>query len=252
MRPGWAAAAGSAAPSAAAQNPETPAYQALFPDLYAGEALRSTVNTDKVAYLTFDDGPSERTPEVLEILERYGVKATFFVTGRGDGQSLQWMRETAEAGHTLGMHSCTHDYSEIYASVEAFLEDCDGLSTLILKATGQRPQILRFPGGSVNAYNAGIYQELIAEITRRGFVYFDWNVSSADAAPGGPDAEAIAANVLDGGADLRRAVVLLHDSAGKAATVEALPAIIEGYQAMGFTFEALTPEVVPIIFGYAG
>ena len=231
--------------------PETPAYQPLFPGLSAPGRARSTVYEEKTVYLTFDDGPSERTPEILEILDRCGVKATFFVTGREDEQSRAWMRDTAAAGHTLGLHSYSHDYSAIYASVEAFLEDCDKLNTLVFEAAGVRPEILRFPGGSVNAYNAGIYRELIAEMTRRGYAYFDWNLSAGDAAPDGPDAQTITENALAAGEALNRVILSLHDSAGKAATVEALPAIIEGYQDRGFAFAALTPQVVPVIFGYA-
>ena len=205
------------------------------------------MNTDKVVYLTFDDGPSARTPEVLETLERYGVKATFFVAQAGDAQSMERLRAIAQAGHTLGLHSYSHDYGQVYASVEDYLADCDALNTLIYDAAGTRPQVLRFPGGSINPYNAAIYPELTAEMLRRGFAYFDWNVSGMDTAVGGacggdPGGRA----PRPGGA---RVFLLLHDSAGKQTTVEALPGIIEAYRAAGYLPRPPDGGGTPVVFG---
>ena len=250
---------GSAAPSQETEpaedsvrdpGPEVPAYQALYPELYAGEHEWNTVNKKKVCYLTFDDGPSARTPEVLEILERYGVKATFFVVGKDTEQSRQWMKQIVDAGHTIGVHSYTHTYRKIYASVEAYLEDFAKEYHIIEEATGVAPQIFRFPGGSINAYNGHIYQEIVAEMTRRGFVYFDWNRSNGDAVRKPPAAAVLAQNALDRLGASSRVVVLMHDSKGHATTVAALPAIIEGYRNAGYTLEALTPEVRPIVYAY--
>lgn len=230
---------------------EVPSWQALYPELYATPAQRSTVNSEKVAYLTFDDGPSALTPQILQILEQYQIKATFFVVGREDEQSRQWMRDIVAAGHTLGMHSYTHDYKEIYSSPEAFLEDYNNIYRLIYDATGVYPQISRFPGGSINGYNSAVYRDLISELVRRGFVYFDWNVTNGDAAEGGSvPVNTLTANALKGIDSLRRSIILMHDSAAKRTTVEALPTIIQGYLDAGFTFEPLTPEVVPVIYTY--
>lgn len=229
---------------------ETPAWQALYPELYAQPAERSSVHDEHAVYLTFDDGPSACTPQVLEILARYDIKATFFVVGKTDAQSQQWMRDIVEAGHSIGVHSFSHEYTKIYASVEAYLEDFEKMYQLVLDATGVAPQIFRFPGGSINAYNAATYQEIIAEMVRRGFVYFDWNVSSGDAASGHTPAANLTLNALSKIDSLRRAIVLMHDSSAKATTIAALPAIIEGYQNAGFHFASLSPEVKPIIFSY--
>ena len=237
--------------TAVAVPPEAPAYQSLYPDLYAPEAARGTVDEEKTVYLTFDDGPSAQTPKILEILERYNVKATFFVVGREDEQSGQWMRDIVAAGHTLGMHSYSHDYEKIYTSVENFLEDYDRIFTLIKDTTGVTPSVCRFPGGSINGYDGPTYREIIAELVRRGFVYFDWNVATGDAAETGlVKAAKLEENALSRVESLRRSVVLMHDSAAKSTTVEALPAIIEGYRAAGFTFAPLTAEVAPVIYMY--
>lgn len=247
---GWSAQAAEYTGSPAGQKPETPSYQGLYPQLYAQPAARATDKTSKTVYLTFDDGPSEQTEQLLTCLASARVKATFFVTGRTDEASVRRLREIAGAGHTLGMHSYSHDYQKIYASVEDFLADYDQLYRLIFDATGIYPQVFRFPGGSINTYNAPLYQEIIAEMTRRGFVYFDWNLNAADATGEPVTAAEIAETVLGGLDGLDRAFVLLHDSAGKGATTEALPAILEGCRAKGYRLAPLTPEVVPLVFAY--
>lgn len=238
------------APQPEAIPPETPAYVELYPDLYAPAAALGAEDIDKSVYLTFDDGPSERTDEILRILENYGVKATFFVIGTESEEGLERMRAITAAGHTLAVHSYTHSYQKIYASVEEYLADFYAMYCQILEATGTAPRVFRFPGGSINGYNGGVYRDIIAEMTRRGFVYFDWNVSSGDAAGTKTQSAAVlAANSLKG-TTARRAIVLMHDSASKTTTVESLPAVIEGYQAAGFTFHPLTAETRSITFGY--
>ena len=235
--------------SLAAPDGTVPEYTQLYPDFYAPEWTGETVAGGNVCCLTFDDGPSANTDRVLEILDRYGIKATFFVVGKTGTADQERMRKIVEAGHTLAMHSWSHDYKKIYASVEAFLEDFYQLYQWIYEVTGVYPSVYRFPGGSINGYDRGVYQEIIAEMTRRGFVYFDWNASAQDATVHPRPASDIAADCLRGiGRDL--VVVLTHDSAARGTTVDALPAIIEGYQAAGYTFSALHPGVTPVTMGY--
>lgn len=226
-----------------------PEYTQLFPELYAPAWEGEQGDGGKMVYLTFDDGPSANTDAILDILDRYGVKATFFVVGRTGERDQQRMRDIVERGHTLAIHSWSHNYKKIYASVDAFLEDFDRLYQWIYEVTGTQPTVFRFPGGSLNGYDRGVYQEIVAEMTRRGFVYFDWNASAQDATVTPRPAADIAADCLKGiGRDL--VVVLSHDSAARGTTVQALPAVIEGYQAAGYTFAALHPGVKPVIMGY--
>lgn len=233
-----------------APRPEFPAYQALYPEMYAEPAQLNSIDEEKTIYLTFDDGPSERTPELLAVLEQYHVKATFFVVHKGTEQAEEWMRSIVEAGHSLGIHSYSHDYNKIYASVEDYLEDFHAMYQVILEATGTAPQIFRFPGGSINAYNGATYRDIISEMVRRGFVYFDWNRMSGDAVRGTVPVSTLVENALNNKENMRRVILLMHDGTRFTNVVEALPQIIEGYQEAGFTFGALTPDVKPVIYSY--
>lgn len=225
-----------------------PAYQSLYPDFCAPQPFDASETPENTLYLTFDDGPSERTDEVLATLAEKDVKATFFVVGHAGEAELERMRRIVEAGHTIGMHSYTHDYTALYASVESFLEDFYRNYTQIRDVTGVTPTVFRFPGGSVNGYNKGIRQELIAEMERRGFVPFDWNITSGDAAPGGARVDEVIGNVVNGAIRQGRGVVLFHDSAPKVTTAEALGTVIDMLRENGFAFAPLSPSIAPVLF----
>lgn len=232
-------------------SPEVPAYQALYPDFYADGPIPDSTAEAGVMYLTFDDGPSPRTPEILSILAEEEVKATFFVVGKEDAQSIAWMKQIAAEGHTLGMHSYSHEYSQVYASVESFLDDYYRLFVLLRDEVGAAPTIFRFPGGSLNSYNIGLYQEIIAEMLRRGFVFFDWNLSAQDASARAPSAAQITEGIVSMASEGRRGIVLMHDSWEKVNTVAALPSVISGLREKGFVFQSLTRQVKPIVFAYS-
>ena len=176
-------------------------------------------------YLTFDDGPGPNTDKILDILEQYGVKATFFVVGK-EGYAEQY-RRIVEEGHTLGMHSYSHKYSEIYASLEAYKNDLNKLHDFLYELTGEDCNIVRFPGGSSNTISNVDMRELISYLNEENIVYYDWNVSSGDATGNYKNADRIAANVLENIDQYNNAIILFHDAAGKDSTVEALPIIIE-------------------------
>ncbi|MBQ2257116.1 MAG: polysaccharide deacetylase [Lachnospiraceae bacterium] len=176
-------------------------------------------------YLTFDDGPGPNTDKILDILEQYGVKATFFVVGK-EGYAEQY-RRIVEEGHTLGMHSYSHKYNEIYASLDAYKNDLNKLHDFLYELTGEDCNIVRFPGGSSNTISNVDMRELISYLNEENIVYYDWNVSSGDATGNYKNADRIAANVLESIDQYNNAIILFHDAAGKDSTVEALPIIIE-------------------------
>ena len=160
------------------------------------------------------------------------------------------MRDIVAEGHTLGMHSYSHKYKEIYSSVEAYLDDMYKMYSQIKEATGVTPTVFRFPGGSINAYNTQINQEIISEMLRRGFVPYDWNISSEDAAATPPSAQVIVSSVSAQAQRVNRGVVLMHDSDYKYTTVAALPELIDTLTEQGFSFSEIKPETQPVVFQY--
>lgn len=198
-------------------------------------------------YLTFDDGPSVYTDEILEILDRYDVKATFFVVGKEDEASREALKKIAEAGHTVGLHSYSHNYDEIYASKEAFVADYVKIQHYVHEVTGQRSNFYRFPGGSNTAQSSMDAAELAQYMADEGVEFFDWNISSGDGSSVLRDVDSLVENCTASISQWRTSIVLLHDSADKSTTVEALPLIIENILAMEDTaILPITEETVPI------
>lgn len=229
------------------------AYQTLYPDFYAPQPYTANHRVSNMAYLTFNGGPSGCTDALLELLVQEEVKATFFVSGNinNDPQYDARLRAIVEQGHTLGMSSWSSDYATVYASVESYLADMYALYTYIESATGTAPTVFRFMGGSINSYNAGIYRELIAEMIRRGFVPYDWNLSVDGTISGTQfSAEELVLHVGDDLAGLDRCILLLHDDASRTTTLEAMPEIIALLEARGFTLAPLTSDVKPVLFAY--
>ena len=189
---------------------------------------------DKVIYLTFDDGPSNYTNELLDILKKYNVKATFFVTSNGSDQAI---RRAYEEGHSIGLHTYSHNYSKVYKSVEAYFDDLNKISDRVERITGEKSKLIRFPGGSSNTvskFNPGIMTTLAKEVEVRGYKYFDWNVGSSDTSTN--DSNKIANNVIKG-LSKGSNIVLQHDT--KYSSVKAVSKIIEYGLANGYVFAPL-------------
>lgn len=223
-------------------------YTKLYPDFYA-EKPSKQITPSKTVFLTFDDGPSERTKEILKILKEKNVKATFFVIGNASEGGKALMRQIVDEGHTIAMHTYSHEFKKIYASVESYLDDMYKIYKLIYETTGQKPSIFRFAGGSNTTFNKAIRRELIAEMLRRGFYYYDWNLSTGDAAQKAlTPADNCVSNVLKYSAKYNSAVVLAHDARPKTTTVQALPRIIDGLRNQGFTFDKLSNQVNPTTY----
>ncbi|MBE5885862.1 MAG: polysaccharide deacetylase [Lachnospiraceae bacterium] len=205
--------------------------QALSPQQVHDESLMEVIpdslvyDGKKLVYLTFDDGPSEYTNEILDILAEYDVKATFFVLAK-DGYEAEYQRIVDE-GHTLALHSYTHQYNQIYESPEAFRQDVTSLSDYLYEITGYQCKFYRFPGGSSNTIIQFDKNLLFDILEEEELVYFDWNVTSKDASSYRLSSQAIINNVLNGVGQADKAVVLMHDASDKYTTVEALPEIIE-------------------------
>ena len=194
--------------------------------------------------LTFDDGPSANTDEILDILARYNVKATFFVNGK-PGYEEQYQRIVDE-GHTLAMHSYSHKYQELYSDMDAFKEDFFEIQSYLMDVTGIKCRYYRFPGGSSNTVCNVNMKDCIDFLSEQDIVYFDWNVSSGDATRNYVSTNQVVNNVMIPveNNNWNTYVVLFHDAQGKETTVEALPIIIERLQAMdGIVIVPITDSV---------
>ncbi len=195
---------------------------------------------EKSIYLTFDDGPSYNTEKILDILDRYNVKATFFVIGTNTSYN-HLIKRAYDSGHTIGLHSYTHDYS-IYRSPETYFADLQKISDLVYSITGERSKYIRFPGGSSNTisrnYRVGIMSQLVNDVREKGYQYYDWNISSADA-NGNTMPTSVIIRESKTGAGYKNVNLLMHDTGAKTTTVEALPTIIEYYLDLGYTFKAI-------------
>jgi len=226
-------------------------YQDLYPDLYVDGAFEFKDVQGKVCYLTFDDGPNvQNTTKILDTLKKNNAKATFFVIYREGADAEALYKRIVNEGHTIAVHTASHNYNQIYSSVAAYLADFEKISSHIEKITGVKPEIFRFPGGSINTYNVAVYHEIIAEMLRRGYTYYDWNVSSGDASASWVSVKSITNNVVSGCSRQNQPIVLMHDGTGHGNTADAVPEIIKQLKTQGFSFEGLDKTIKPFCFGY--
>lgn len=205
----------------------------------------SKLSGNKV-YLTFDDGPSIFTDEILDILGEYNVKATFFVIGKTDEESKRLYQRIVNEGHTLGMHSFSHDYKKIYNSLEDFEKDFTKLRDLLYDTTGYFPNIYRFPGGSGNNVSGEDVSVFIEYLNKESVVYYDWNVINGDATGKALTAEESYDNVLNGVKLHNRSIVLMHDTDKKESTVHSLENILKTLTENNAKLLPLNDDVIPI------
>ncbi len=181
----------------------------------------------KKVYLTFDDGPGSRTEEILDILKENEIKATFFVTGKAGDEAEKIYKKIVKGGHTLGMHSYSHIYDEIYESKETFSKDFKKLYDYLHDVTGYEPQWYRFPGGSTSEHIQLPLETFTDVLESKNVRYMDWNVISPDISNPSAKKEQIASGIAESVSQFDTSVVLLYDSADRPATLKALPLIIE-------------------------
>lgn len=183
--------------------------------------------TGKQVYLTFDDGPSKYTSDILDLLAEYNVKASFFVIGKTDNYSKEMYRRIVEEGHSLGMHSYSHNYNEIYNSLGQFKKDFEKIRKLLYDTTGHMINIYRFPGGSGNEVSRVDMSVFIKFLYNNDITYFDWNVISGDATGVKLTPKKMYENVLNGVKTYNKSIVLIHDTDSKKYTVEYLRKILD-------------------------
>lgn len=200
----------------------------------------------KTAYLTFDDGPSPVTECVLDQLKAEQVPGSFFVIAAPNNERyLPILTRTKEEGHYIALHSCTHEYKEIYQSPEAYWNDLQQLKDKLVPYLGTvEPRCIRFPGGSTNTVShkyggSSIMSTLKRQAAERGYHYIDWNVCAEDAVGGHPSSSQIAQTVINDCKGKNTVVILMHDTKNNQATADALPAIIGWLKEQGYTFDTV-------------
>lgn len=199
----------------------------------------ATIKTNgKRVYLTFDDGPSIYTGQILDVLKANNVKATFFVIGR-DEEFYEYYQRIVDEGHTIGMHSYSHVYQDFYASKESFAEELTKLNDLIYNVTGTKSTIFRFPGGSSNNVSALPVQEYIDYLNDNNIDYYDWNSLSGDAVTNGLSPQQLVNNIMNDVSQNEDSIVLMHDLQTTHATVESLQLLIDTLKTQGY-------EILPI------
>lgn len=219
-----------------------PEYQALI-----AEGIADGIDLyfyPKTMYLTFDDGPSEEdTNVILDVLKERNIKATFFVVGENVEKHPEVARRIVAEGHTIGIHCNNHDYNKLYASPEAYIADFMEAYRIVYETTGVEVKLFRFPGGSQNDYNKKVYQEIIRQMTEKGFIFFDWNASLEDAVTRA-EPEVLIENAVSSTLGRKKIVMLGHDTVH--ATSVCLGNLIDALPE--YRMEPLTPDVEPIQF----
>lgn len=216
-----------------------------YPELYGDNPNQEFCPPEEfTVYLTFDDGPSNSTPALLEVLKEEGVPATFFIVSDKHPDILKQIHQD---GHAIGVHTSSHDYHYVYWKKSAFLADFSRCYYNIWGATGYRPRIFRFPGGSVNSYNKHLVEDLVDEMARRGFVYYDWNVTSEDASTAKTYEDQLQ-QLITQSEKKTRVIALLHDTNKNPWIADVVRDYIRHMKERGFTFAALDSSVEPIRF----
>ncbi len=203
----------------------------------------------KTVYLTFDDGPSVVTGDILDLLKERNIKATFFVTGATTERGKTLYKRMKDEGHSIGIHSFSHKYSEIYKNSGAFMEDFSKLENHLQEIVGETPKIFRFPGGSTNS-NASVQtlEEIKKATSEKGYIFFDWNALAKDDKAVVTSAEDMFQNIIKSGKDRDRILILMHDDALRSTAVDCIKMLIDYYIEKGYVFEALTENTIPITF----
>ncbi len=227
---------------ASASDTSTTAVSSSGDIAFAGISSESEKN-GKVAYLTFDDGPTEMTPKIIEVLKEHDAKATFFVVYKSSEKAAEYMKSASDEGNEIAAHSYCHNYKQIYRSVDTFTEDFEKVSEWIEAVTGKQTKQLRFPGGSSigkKYLSKPTLNEILSALHDKGIVHHDWNVSSGDANGKMQSKEKILENIKNEALKHDEPVILMHDIERNQSTLEALPEIIEWLRENGYSFDTVS------------
>ena len=195
----------------------------------------------KRAFLTFDDGPSSNTNQILDILNERGIKATFFVLGSNVEKKPEVVKRMYDEGHFIANHGYSHVYETIYQSPQAVLDEYNKCNQLVRDAIGEQEynsHLFRFPGGLVGGKYADIKNQANDLLLQNNIVHVDWNALNGDSETTSPTIEYEMQRIQETVGDKQSVVILMHDAQAKKVTVEALPSIVDYLQGQGYEFKS--------------
>lgn len=246
---------GTGGPAGAGEYVQNTYSPSAYPDLMFDTLPVALPSAENTLYLTFDNTPSSQAAAILDVLDKHGVKATFFVWWNESmaDENLRFYNQLHKGGHQIGIHSATNtkSFSELYASRDSFLNEYNEIFSKIHAETGQKTRLYRLPGGSVSPQNPqrqAVLKEIKSELDARGFLQYDWNASAQDAVVPSLSKDQILRNIENSMGDDGQVVILLHDGTGSTSTVEALDAFIDKYKKAGYSFRTLEYDTEAVSF----
>lgn len=208
---------------------------------------KEKVNDKKEIYLTFDDGPSYKTTgNVLDVLKENDVKATFFIVGKHIEGKEDTLKRVVKEGHSLGLHTYSHDFKTIYRNNEAFIDEMLKCQNEVYKVTGVKTDIIRFPGGSAKRLNKDFKKEL----EEKHFKVYDWNVAISDGVDHRAPASKLYREATKRKKPLSKIILLMHCDYLNKNTYIALPDIIKFYKDKGYEFKVIDKNTPEFVFPY--
>ncbi|WP_050606199.1 polysaccharide deacetylase family protein [Clostridium niameyense] len=210
-------------------------------DALNNEEIKDSSKEKKIIYLTFDDGPSVVTNDVLDILKENNVKATFFLIGNQIKGKEDIVKRIQNEGHGIGLHTYTHKFKKIYASNDAFINEMLQCQDEVYRVTGERPKIIRFPGGSVKR----LTKEFKSRLDEKGFKVYDWNIDSGDGIRPKTPPDKLLKQATHGNVKSGPIILLMHCDCMQKNSCKALPSVIKFYKDKGYEFKVIvdkTPE----------
>ena len=221
----------------------------VYPAKLVQQWLQGEVKpTEKIVFLTFDDGPNHKTtPVILEALKEADVHATFYVVGSMLDEAPELLKREVAEGNAINLHSWSHNYKKLYpkrhGNTEVIVDEYERTLAKVREILGPdfNTEGWRYPGGHMSWKGLA---DADAALASHGVSWVDWNADTADSAPKATRPTTIAGLVanatipIDNGFHV--AVVLGHDTPDKALTSQAVPAIIKAYKDAGYSFGVIS------------
>lgn len=209
-----------------------------------GGSYSSNMENNKIIYLTFDDGPSTLTDKFLDVLSENQIKGTFFLIGDSISAHSDTVKRIYDEGHSIGLHTCSHEYKIIYKNHYNFLKEMKQCQDEIYKVTGTRPNLIRFPGGS----SKHLTKAYVDEIHGKGYRIFDWNAYMSDGINYKIPPDSLYKEATSSTVRFYPIILLMHCDSVNKNTLQALPSVIKYYRDKGFEFRAITNDTPEYYF----